>query len=82
MKVAHVKVDKKNEKEVGAPLQGSLSKILVKPGQKIKKNEPLFIIEAMKMETTITSNLEGEVDKVVLEEGTMVFSEDLVIAMK
>ncbi|MEP6260857.1 MAG: pyruvate carboxylase [Gillisia sp.] len=82
MKVAHVKVDKNNEKEVGAPLQGSLSRILVKQGQKIKKNEPLFIIEAMKMETTITSNFEGEVDKVVLEEGTMVFSEDLVIAMK
>lgn len=81
-KVAHAKASKQNEKEVGAPLQGSLSKILVKTGQKVKKNEPLFIIEAMKMETTITSNSEGEIDKVVLQEGVMVFADDLVITMK
>jgi len=81
-KVVHQKVDKNNEKEIGAPLQGSLSTILVKPGQKVKKNEPLFIIEAMKMETTITANAEGEIDKVVLKEGVMVFSDDLVVVMK
>ncbi len=55
---------------------------LLKPGQKVKKNEPLFIIEAMKMETTITANAEGEVDKVILKEGVMVFSEDLIVVMK
>ncbi len=81
-KVAHAKVDKSNLKEVGAPLQGSLSKLLVKEGQKVKKNEPLFIIEAMKMETTITSNSEGEIERVVLKEGEMVFADDLVVAMK
>ena len=81
-KVVHQKIDKNNDKEIGAPLQGSLSTILVKPGQKVKKNEPLFIIEAMKMETTITANVEGEVDKVILKEGVMVFSEDLVVVMK
>lgn len=81
-KVAHAKIDKQNENEVGAPLQGSLSKILVKSGQKVKKNEPLFIIEAMKMETTITSNKVGEIDKVVLEEGIMVFADDLVLVLK
>jgi len=36
--------------EVGSPLQGSLSKVLVKEGDKVKINDPLFIIEAMKME--------------------------------
>jgi len=81
-KVVHQKVDKNNEKEIGAPLQGSLSTILVKPGQKVKKNEPLFIIEAMKMETTITAHSEGEVSHVVLKEGLMVFSDDLVVVMK
>ncbi len=82
VKVAHTKVDKSNEKHVGAPLQGSLASILVKPGQEVKKNEPLFIIEAMKMETTITSNMQGEIDKVVIPEGEMVFSDDLVVVMK
>ncbi|MGM1055095.1 MAG: pyruvate carboxylase [Bacteroidota bacterium] len=81
-KVVHQKADKTNSKEIGAPLQGSLSSILVKPGQKVSKNEPLFIIEAMKMETTITSNAEGEIDKIVLPQGEMVFSDDLIVVMK
>lgn len=81
-KVAHRKADKNNEKEIGAPLQGSLSSVLVKPGQKVKKNEPLFIIEAMKMETTITSNSEGVIENVLLPEKEMVFSDDLVIVLK
>jgi len=68
--------------EIGAPLQGSLASVLVKAGQKVKKNAPLFIIEAMKMETTITANSDGEIDKVVLPEGRMVFSDDLVVVMK
>lgn len=81
-KVVHQKVDKNNKKEVGSPLQGSLSSILVEPGQQVEPNQPLFVIEAMKMETTITANESGKVDNVVLKEGTMVFSEDLVIVLK
>ena len=81
-KVVHQKKDKSNDHEIGAPLQGSLASVLVKAGQKVKKNEPLFIIEAMKMETTITANSDGEVDKVILPEGRMVFSDDLIVVMK
>ena len=81
-KVAHAKADKDNQKQVGAPLQGSLSAILVKKGDKITKNQPLFIIEAMKMETTVTATTEGEVSDVILKAGTMVFADDLVIQLK
>ncbi len=81
-KVVHTKVDKDNAKEVGAPLQGSLSSVLVKEGEKVKKNQPLFVIEAMKMETTITATAEGEIDKVIHKEGTMVFADDLVVRLK
>lgn len=81
-KITHQKLDKNNDKEIGASLQGSLSSVLVKSGQKVKKNEPLFIIEAMKMETTITSHAEGEIDKVLLKEGEMVFADDLIVVMK
>ena len=81
-KIAHIKAEKNNSKQIGAPLQGSLSSVLVEKGQKIEKNQPLFIIEAMKMETTITANEAGEVDEIIHKEGTMVFSEDLVVKMK
>ena len=36
----------------------------------------------MKMETTITANTPGEVDKIVLKEGDMVYADDLVVVMK
>lgn len=70
------------DKEIGAPLQGNLSKILVKPGDVIKENSPLFVIEAMKMESTITSPVSGKVKAVHLGEKTMVQQDDLVIEVE
>jgi pyruvate carboxylase len=55
---------------------------LVKTGQEVKKNDPLFIIEAMKMETTITANESATIKKIVLKSGTMVEADDLVITLK
>jgi len=81
-KVENVKVDTSNPKEVGAPLQGLLSNVLVKKNQEVKKNQPLFVIEAMKMETTVTATEEGIVDRVLLQGGSLVNSEDLVLVLK
>ena len=77
-----MKVDKTDSNEIGAPLQGMLSTILVKKGEKVTKNQPLFIIEAMKMETTITAATDATVKKIVLKTGFMVNSEDLVIILE
>ena len=79
-KVSHEKAAAENH--VGAPLQGLLAKVLVKPGQKVAKDDPLFVIEAMKMESTIVSPQDGEVSRVVLNEGTMVMQNDLIIDLK
>ncbi|WP_282086151.1 pyruvate carboxylase [Aquimarina algiphila] len=81
-KVINAKVDKTDIKQIGAPLQGSLSSVLVKTGQEVKKNDPLFVIEAMKMETTITANENAVIKKIVLKPGTMVNADDLVIMLK
>lgn len=81
-KKENVKANPKDDKEVGAPLQGLLSSVLVKRGDKIKKNQPLFIIEAMKMETTVTSNAEGVVASISLKGGDLVNPEDLVLTLE
>lgn len=81
-KVENLKADKNDTNEIGAPLQGMLSTILVKKGEKVSKNQPLFIIEAMKMETTITANTDATVKKIVLKTGFMVNSEDLVVVLE
>ncbi len=79
--IENIKVDKGDTTEIGAPLQGMLSTILVRKGEKVSKNQPLFIIEAMKMETTITAIADGTINKIQLKEGTMVNTEDLVLRL-
>ncbi len=68
-------------KQIGAPLQGKLSQVLVKEGDTVVDNQPLFIIEAMKMETTITATEPGKIEKIILESGQMVKAEDLILVM-
>ncbi|MDO9186831.1 MAG: pyruvate carboxylase [Bacteroidia bacterium] len=80
VKHANIKVSGANE--IGAPLQGMISKIFVKAGDVVKKNAPLFTIEAMKMETTIVANQNSKIKSVQLKEGRMVDADDLVIEME
>ncbi|MEE9373134.1 MAG: pyruvate carboxylase [Saprospiraceae bacterium] len=68
--------------EIGSPLQGSLSKILVKEGDRVKQNDQLFTIEAMKMESTITAPLGGKVTKIYLAEKTLVSQDDMVLEIE
>jgi pyruvate carboxylase len=79
--VRNQKIDKANPRQVGAPLQGMLSKVLVKDGEAVKRNTPLFIIEAMKMETTITAPDDATVQSLHLGEGTLVNADDLVLTL-
>ncbi|ANH61134.1 pyruvate carboxylase [Dokdonia donghaensis] len=81
-KVENVKIDPDNENHIGAPLQGSLYKVLVKKGQEVKENDPLFIIEAMKMETTVVAFKDGTVQSIIVTDGTMVSQDDLVVTLE
>ena len=80
-KVENPKAEADDPKQIGAPLQGLLSKVMVKKDQKVKRNEPLFVIEAMKMETTITAPSNVRIKSINLKEGVMVNAEDLVIVL-
>ncbi len=80
-KIENVKADKKNAKQIGSPLPGMLSKILVKAGDKVAKNQPLFIIEAMKMETTVTAVTDGTIANVQLGEKLLVEADDLIVEL-
>ncbi len=75
------KADKANKKHIGAPLQGKISQLLISKGEPVKRNQPLFVIEAMKMETTIAATDDGKVEQVLLEPGTMVKTDDLVVVL-
>ncbi|MCU0449695.1 MAG: pyruvate carboxylase [Bernardetiaceae bacterium] len=69
------------EGQIGTPLQGKLANLVVKKGDRVAANSPLFIIEAMKMESTITAPYEATVTEVVLAKGSMVEQDDLVVVL-
>jgi pyruvate carboxylase len=79
-KVQHRKAA--GDKDIGSPLQGKLSKIFVREGDTVARNQPLFTIEAMKMESTVVANEDGKIAGVTLKEGTMVEADDLVLELQ
>ncbi|NNL83594.1 MAG: pyruvate carboxylase subunit B, partial [Winogradskyella sp.] len=80
-KQENAKADPEDTNDIGAPLQGSLYKVLVKKGDTVKENDALFVIEAMKMETTVTAHKAGKIKSVSLSEGSMVMQDDLVMTI-
>ena len=70
------------DKEIGSPLQGRLAEVKVKVGEEVAENTPLFVIEAMKMETTVTATAAGKIKKVHLHAGGMVDQDDLVVELE
>ena len=57
---------------LSAPMPGVVVRVLVVPGEQVAAGQPLLVLEAMKMEHTITSPHEGEVSAVNVKEGDQV----------
>jgi len=77
-----LKADMSDKLQVGASIPGKVIKLLVKEGDEVVENQPLIVIEAMKMETTIVSKCDGIVDSVYVNEGKMVSDKQLLISLK
>ncbi len=58
--------------KVPAPMPGLIKSVLVVNGQHVKKNEKLFVLEAMKMENDIKSPAEGVITNLTVQSGTAV----------
>jgi len=67
---------------IKAPLPGNMWKVKTSAGQKVKKGDVLFIIEAMKMENEIFAPCDGTVDSVSVSEGAAVSTGDLLCVIK
>ena len=77
--VTRRKADPDKAGDIGATLSGSVVKVLVTKGQKVKKGEPLVVTEAMKMETTITSPVDGTVGEIYATKGQAIISGDCLL---
>lgn len=74
--------DQDNPAHVGANIPGTVIKILVNEGDEIKENQPLIILEAMKMETNVLSPRDGKVARVLVEEGAQVEAGELIVELE
>ncbi|MSR29911.1 MAG: pyruvate carboxylase [Gemmataceae bacterium] len=75
------KTNASNPLEAGAPMPGVISKILVASGEEISTGQKLFVLEAMKMETTVYAEKPGIVSEITVSAGTHVEGGDLIVRL-
>lgn len=79
---ARRKAEPGNEGHVGAPMPGVVSALAVTAGQAVKAGDVLLSIEAMKMETALHAERDGEIAEVLVKAGDQIDAKDLLIAFK
>ncbi|WP_188454518.1 pyruvate carboxylase [Virgibacillus oceani] len=77
--VTRPKVDKGNEKHIGATMPGTVVKVLCEKGDKVNKGDYLLINEAMKMETTVQAPFSGVIKEIYVKNGDALAVNDLLI---
>ena len=73
--------DPANPMEIGASIPGMVNRVMVKPGDVVKQNDVLAVIEAMKMETTVVSRADGVVEEVFVKVQQTVKAGELIVKM-
>jgi biotin carboxyl carrier protein len=63
-------------------IPGTILEIIVKPGQEVRKGDPLMILEAMKMQNMLKSGIDGRVKKILANKGDKVAKGTKLIAME
>lgn len=58
--------------QVASPLPGKIVQVLIAAGDSVSKGQPLVIVEAMKMEHTISAPVDGVIESVIFSEGEQV----------
>jgi pyruvate carboxylase len=76
-----VKAEADQPGQVGASMPGMVINIAVKQGDKVKAGQKLVVLEAMKMETTINSPVEGTIETIHIKTGTQVEAGDLLVTI-
>jgi pyruvate carboxylase len=77
-----VKADPANPKQVGAAMPGMVVTVAVKAGDEVTKGQKLFTVEAMKMESTINSEVKGRIAEVLVKPGSRVEAGDLLLRLE
>jgi len=79
---ASIKADPAIAGQIGSSMPGMVVTVSVKIGDPIKKGQKLLTLEDMKMETTITADLDGKIRNVLVQPGRRVETGDLLVEIE
>jgi biotin carboxyl carrier protein len=71
-----------DQKNVIAFLPGQIIKIFIKEKKRVKKGEPLLILQAMKMNNVLISPMTGVIKKIYVKAGETVSKSQLLVELK
>lgn len=74
--------DPEDKSQIGASIPGAVTKVDIKPGDKVHENQVVAVVEAMKMETSIVARIDGVIDKVLVKPGQSVAAGELLATIK
>jgi pyruvate carboxylase len=79
---AHVQADSSDPLQVGSPMPGLVVTVAVRAGDVVPVGQKLLTLEAMKMETTIYAEHAGKVKELLVEPGSQVDTNDLLLRLE
>jgi len=75
------KAEAGNTKQVGAPMPGTIATVTTAVGRRVARGDVLATLEAMKMETAVRAESDGEVAELLARPGQQVDAKDLLVVL-
>lgn len=66
---------------INTPIPGQIISITVSLGEKVRKGQKLLVLEAMKLENSITATMDGTVSEILIAEGDVVNQDQPLIVL-
>lgn len=67
--------------DVPSPIAGSVLDVKVKAGERVQANDPLLVLEAMKMESVVSAPQAGTIREVLVKAGDNVKADQVLVRM-
>ncbi len=67
---------------VSAPMPGKIVELLVEPNSRVKEGEPILILEAMKMQNEIITQVSGKIQKIHVKAGDSVAKDEILMEIE
>ncbi len=69
-------------KHIEAPLPGTIWKVEVEVGSQVKEGDTVLVLEAMKMENDIMTEIDGTIKEIRVQKGDAVQAGDVLVVLE